>query len=313
MQQINRHGAGNVPPQAGHERPGGLAGLVAGLLGVVIFGLTLPMTHFALAGFDVYAVGLGRAIPAAILAGAILALTRQPVPPRALWPQILIAAAGVVFAFPLLATAAMQYVPSAHGGVMLAFLPLATAMAGAVMAGERPSTGFWLAGIAGSMLVLMFAVVEAGGLTLHAADLLLVGAVASVAVGYAQSGILARTLGGWQVISWALVFSLPVLIPLTLILTGPIDLDATPSAWMGFIYVSIGSQFFGFFFWNKGMALAGVARTGQLQLLQPFITLAAGALLLGEHVGWHHAGFALAIVAIVFVGRRLRVERTAKG
>lgn len=292
------------------EHTSELAGLVAGFTGVVIFGLTLPMTQFALDGFDVYAVGIGRAIPAALLAGVILLLSKQPIPPRRYWIQILIAAACLIFGFPLFVTAAMQYVPSAHGGVILAILPLATAMAGALIAGERPSLGFWLTGVAGSILVLLFAIMESEGLTLEYADLLLVAAVISAAIGYAQSGMLARTFGGWQVISWALVFSLPVLILLTFLLAQPVRPDVPHSALLGFLYVSLMSQFFGFFFWNKGMALAGVARTGQLQLLQPFVTLAAAALLLGEDVGWRHAGFALAVVAIVMIGRRFRVKRT---
>ncbi|MGF1622393.1 MAG: DMT family transporter [Rhodomicrobiaceae bacterium] len=263
------------------RRPGNdglsdIAGLAAGLVGVIIFGLTLPMTHFALDGFDIYAIGLGRAIPAALIAGAILAATRQPVPPRALWPQVFAAAAGAIFA------------------------------------GERPSPAFWLAGIAGSALVLIFAMVEAGDFTLELADLLLVGAVVSAGVGYAFCGTLAGRLGGWQTISWALVFSLPVLIPATFILADPVPLDASAKAWAGFFYVSLGSQFIGFFFWIKGMELAGIARTGQLQLLQPFITLAGAALLLGETVGLRHAAFALAIIAVVFIGRQLRVERTIR-
>ena len=297
--------------QGNNEHSSELTGLAAGFAGVVIFGLTLPMTQFALDGFDVYAVGIGRAIPAALLAGLTLILTRQTIPPRRYWLKIVVVAACLIFGFPLCATAAMQYVPSAHGGVVLAILPLATAMAGALVAGERPSLGFWLTGVAGSILVLVFAIMESDGFTLEYADLLLVAAVIAAAIGYAQSGMLARTFGGWQVISWALVFSLPVLIPLTLLLAEPVRADAPLSAFLGFCYVSVMSQFISFFFWNKGMALAGVARTGQLQLLQPFVTLAAAALLLGEHVGWRHAGFALAVVAIVMIGRRFRVKRQA--
>jgi drug/metabolite transporter (DMT)-like permease len=307
-----QHSPKNVHSLVNGRRPGKFAGLLAGLAGVVIFGLTLPMTHFALAGFDVYTVGLGRGIAAACLAAIVLAATGQPVPARIHWRRIIAAGAGIVVGFPLLATAAMQYAPSAHGGVMLAILPLATAMASVVIADERPSLGFWLAGIVGSALVLLFAIIEADGLKLQAADLLLLAAVAATAVGYAQSGMLARELGGWQTISWALVFSLPVLVPTTILLAEPIDLSAPASAWLGFVYVALMSQFVGFFFWNKGMALAGVAKTGQLQLLQPFVTLAAAMLLLGEQVGWRHAIFTLAIICVVIVGRRFRVAKAGQ-
>ncbi|WP_088347411.1 MULTISPECIES: DMT family transporter [Rhodomicrobium] len=300
------------PPERGAavaRAPSELSGLLSGLVGVVAFGLTLPMTHIALAGFDRYFVGIGRAILAALLAAVVLIVTRQKLPPRKYWRGLAIVSGCVAFGFPIFATAAMEYASSAHGAVILAILPLATAMAGAVMAGERPSLGFWLAGVAGSLLVLAFAIIEAHGFTLEHADLLLVGSVIFAAIGYAQSGILTRDLGGWQVISWALVFGLPGLILCTWLLTGPINWHAPLSAWLAFLYVALVSQYIGFFFWNRGLALAGVAKTGQLQLLQPFVTLAGSMALLGEDVGLRHAGFALAVVAIVTIGRRLRVER----
>lgn len=292
------------------ERRTELSGLLAGLVGVVIFGLTLPMTHVALEGFDRYFIGIGRAIPAALVAAVMLAVTRQPVPPRESWWPLALVSIGCIFGFPLLATAAMQQLPAAHGGVILAVLPLATAMAGALMDGERPSFGFWLTGIAGSMLVLAFAVVEAGAFTFQAGDLLLVAATVAAAVGYAESGVLARRMGGWQVISWALVFSLPFSVLAVWLFAGPVNWGTAPAgAWLGFLYVSLMSQFFGFFFWNRGLVLAGTAKTGQLQLLQPFVTLVGSYFLLGEAVGWRHVGFALAVVAVVALGRQLRVER----
>ena len=287
-----------------------LSGLAAGLVGVVIFGLTLPMTHIALEGFDRYFIGIGRAIPAALVAALILAITRQPVPGRESWWPLAVVSIGCIFGFPLFATAAMEHLPAAHGGVILAVLPLATAMAGALMDGERPSVGFWVTGAAGSLLVFAFAVIEAGGFTFQMGDLLLVAATVGAAIGYAQSGILARQLGGWQVVSWALVFSLPFSLLAVLLFAGPVTWNAPAGAWLGFFYVSLMSQFFAFFFWNTGLALAGTAKTGQLQLLQPFVTLIASYFILGEAVSWRHAGFALAVVAIVALGRRLRVERS---
>ncbi len=294
-------------PADAQTRPFVPLGLLAGLTGVFIFGLTLPMTHFALEGFDAFTVGIGRAVPAAMLAGAVLWLNRVPFPPRRYWRNLCLTAAGIIFGFPICVTAAMQSAPAAHGGVILAMLPLASAMAAVVIAGERPSAGFWLAGVAGSALVAAYAMIEAGGYAPSAADFLLIGAVASAGIGYAYSGMLSRDLGGWQTISWALVFSLPAALPLTLVLTELPESPPPLTAWIGLVYVALMSQYVGFFFWNRGMALAGVARTGQLQLLQPFVTLPASALLLGETVGWRHAGFALAVVAVVAAGRRLRV------
>jgi drug/metabolite transporter (DMT)-like permease len=285
-------------------------GFLFGLAGVVIFGLTLPFMRVAITGLDPYFVGLGRAILAAAVAAVILAVTRQPFPAREYWPGLAIVSAGTVFGFPLLATLAMQYVPAAHGGVVLAVLPLATAMAGAAMVGERPSRGFWLTGIAGSAVVLVFSILEGGGpVGIGWGDLLLVGSVACAAIGYAQSGLLARRLGGWQVISWALVLTSPVIVLTTFILSGPIDWRAPPEAWLAYLYLALMSQYFGFFFWNRGMVLAGVAKTGQLQLLQPFVTLFASSLMLGEAVGLRHLVFALIVVGLVALGGRMRVAR----
>jgi drug/metabolite transporter (DMT)-like permease len=295
------------------ERRRETKGLALGFTGMVIFGLTLPMMRIALEGLDVYFVGLGRAVLAAGVAGVFLAVTRQPFPPRQTWARLAVISLGIIFGFPLLATLAMKYVPSAHGGVVLAVLPLATAMAGAAMAGERPSAGFWLAGIAGSAAVMVFGVIEAGGdvAAVGWGDLLLIASVACAAIGYAQSGVLARQIGGWQVVSWALVLSCPAVALVTWLLAEPINWDAPWQSWAAYVYLAVMSQYFGFFFWNRGMVLAGVAKTGQLQLIQPFVTLAASALLLGESVGARHLIFATIVVGLVALGGRMRVARRA--
>lgn len=292
-----------------NARPFVSLGLLSGLMGVLFFGLTLPMTRMALDGFGPLTISLGRAIPSALIASVVIIINGEPFPQRKYWPNIVLATAGVVFGFPVLMTIAMFHLTSAHGGVMLAMLPLATAMAGAVIAGERPSFAFWLAGIAGSALVVLFAIVEAGSFHLEPADLILIVAMAIAGAGYTYSGILARELGGLQTICWVLVFSLPVSVPLFWLFGEPVKSAPPLHALVGFTYVTVMSQLVAYYFWNKGMSLAGVARTGQLQLLQPFITLPASALLLGETVGWHHVAFAAAVVGVVAVGRRLRVER----
>ena len=188
---------------------------------------------------------------------------------------------------------AMQYAPASHGAVVLAVLPLLTAMAGAMVAGERPSLGFWACGIAGTGSVLVYSLL-AGGASgdLQWADLLLAAAAFCAAMAYALGGEMARRVGGWEVISWALVFSAPVMLALVL-LSGPINWAASPSAWAGFLYVSVFSMFLGFFAWNKGLAMGGIAKVGQIQLLQPFVALAASAVLLGEAVGWLEIGICL--------------------
>jgi drug/metabolite transporter (DMT)-like permease len=284
-------------------------GLLNGLAGVVIFGLTLPATRLAVADIDPVTLALGRALIAAIPAGLILFYMREKLPPRSTWPGLAVLVLTLAFGFSYFSTGAMAYASAAHGGVVLAVLPLATAMAGAVLAGERPSAGFWLAGLAGSAVTLIFAAVDSPGGSISTGDWYLVATVVCAAIGYAQSGVLARTLGGWQVIAWTLVAAAPAVAVTLVAVAPPVNMAAPLQAWGGFLYIALMSQFFGFFFWNRGLLLSGVARTGQLQLMMPFVTLAASALWLHEAVGWTHAGFALAVAACVVLARNARVER----
>ncbi len=269
------------PPNAVAHPAARRRGLLFGLLGVAVFSLTLPATWIAVTGLDPVFVGLGRAVVAAALAAAALLATRSPWPGRALLPRIAIVAAGVIVGFPLFTALAMRRVPASHGAIVIGILPLATALAGAWLAHERPTPSFWLCSAAGSAVVVGFALWQGGG-ALHVADLLLLAAVAAAAIGYAEGGRLARTLGGWQVISWALVLAAPLMLLPTLWVVDARIVSASPAAWAGFAYVSVFSMFLGFFAWYRGLALGGIAVVGQTQLLQPFLTLFASALLLGE-------------------------------
>lgn len=277
-------------------------GLVWGLLGVAAFSVTLPATRVAVASLDPVFVGLGRAVVAAVLAAIGLAATRAPWPPRALWPRLALVAAGVVVGFPLLSAWALQHVPASHGAVVIGLLPLATAAAGAWLAHERPTLRFWTFAIAGSAVVVGFALWQGGGKP-HVADLLLLGAVASAAIGYAEGARLTRILGGWQVISWALLLSAPIVAVPAWLATG--ELRAVPwQAWAGFAYVSIVSMYLGFFAWYKGLALGGIAAVGQVQLLQPFLTIGFSALLLGEAIDASTVVAAALVIAAIALGRR---------
>jgi drug/metabolite transporter (DMT)-like permease len=278
-------------------------GLGYGFSGLLGFSLTLPATRVAVTDFDPTVVGLGRAVVAAILAAIVLRATHQPLPDRKYWGSLVIVAAGVILGFPLLSAWAMQQLPAAHGAVILGLMPLATAIAGVVRAGERPSLSFWIASIVGSTTVILFAVISGAG-QMQMADLALLGAGVSAAVGYAEGGRLARNLGGWQVISWALVLAAPVLVLPVAIAILQHGLATSPTAWLGFGYVSIISQFLAFFAWYKGMSLAGVARVGQLQLLQPFLTIFASALLLGEQITPITLGAAFTVIACVALGKK---------
>jgi len=286
-------------------------GMLLGLAGVAIFSLTLPCTRLAVRQLDPAFVALGRALVAALLAAAWLGWRRAPRPPRSALLPLLAVAAGCVVGFPWLTSIAMQTLPAAHGAVLVGILPLATALCAVLRGGERPSPAFWGAALAGSLLVVGFALRQGGG-SLHAADALMLVAVALGALGYAEGGRLAQALGGQQVICWALLLSVPLVLPLAAVLGWQHRASfagAGAVAWAAFAYVSVGSMFIGFFFWYRGMALGGVARVGQMQLLQPFLTLAGAALLLGERLDLDHALFALAVIGVVLVGRRTRVRR----
>jgi drug/metabolite transporter (DMT)-like permease len=284
--------------------------LFLGFLGVTVFGLTMPATRAAVMELDPLFITLGRALLAGILAAVTLAVARPQPPLQRDWVRLFCFSVCSIIGFPLLMTVAMQYAPASHAAVVLAVLPLLTAMAGVVVARELPSLGFWACGVAGTAVVLLYACMSGGSSgNLHWADLLLATAALCAATAYALGGEMSRRIGGWEVISWALVASAPVIILLFLIFLPPINWGASASSWLGFFYVAVFSQFLGFFAWNKGMSLGGIAKIGQMQLLQPFVTLIGAYLLLGESIGWMEVVFCIAVVALVALGWRMRVAR----
>jgi drug/metabolite transporter (DMT)-like permease len=248
-------------------------------------------------------VGLGRAVVAGVLAALVLVVTRAPFPGWSQVPRLALVALGVIVGFPLFSAWALRHVPAAHGAVVVGLLPLATALAGAWLAHERPTRRFWASAVFGSAVVVAFALWQGGGKP-HPADALLLLAVAAAAIGYAEGGRLARTLGGWQVICWALVFAAPVLaIPAWWAIDERLA-TAPAAAWIGFAYVSVVSMFLGFFAWYRGLAMGGIAAVGQVQLLQPFLTILASALLLGERIDAATIVAAAMVIASIAIGRR---------
>ena len=290
-------------------------GLWWGFAGVAIFALTLPMTRMAVGTADAPLmsggfIALGRAAVAALLSALFLLATRAPLPRRAdVWPLVL-TAAGVVFGFPLFTSVAMRYVEAVHASVIIGVLPLATALVGALLHRQRPSTGFWLCAGLGSVLVVGFAVLRSGtGMRLHLADALLLAAVACAALGYAYGARLSQRMRAEHVICWALVISWPLTLPLAWWTRPTLALPA--SAWWAFAYVAVFSMWIGFFAWYRGLALGGTVRVSQVQLVQPFLSMLFAVPLLGERLDAVTLGFALAVIATVFAGRRMPVRRTA--
>jgi drug/metabolite transporter (DMT)-like permease len=286
-----------------------LQGFAYGFLGVLIFSLTLPATRIAVSGFDPVFVGLGRSIVAAGLSLILLAVTRQTIPPLRFLPNFCIVVAGVVIGFPLLSAIAMRDAPASYGAVITGLLPLSTALCGVWRAGERPSVQFWIFAGLGSALIVGFALLSGSG-SIRLADLALLGAVGAAGLGYAEGAVLSRTFGSWQVICWSLILSAPVLFPIVM-QHAPSNFSSVSSgAVMGFLYVSIFSMFLGFFVWYQGLSLGGVARVGQVQLLQPFLTILASALFLGEHLTITTLGFAAGVISCVALGKRTQITAT---
>ena len=282
-------------------------GLLLGFIGMVIFGGTLPATRLAVAEIDPIALTALRTAIAGLCSLALLLVLRRPLPPRVLWPQLVVAMLCVAVVFPLLMSMGMQRVDASHGGVVLGVLPIATALAAVAVAHERPRPLFWIASIAGAALVIAFSLRQGGG-TFSTGDLLLFAAVAVSALGYTFSGRLTAHMPGWEVISWILVIGLPLSLPAA-VLSMPHDVGQIGvKPWLGLLYVALFSQWIGFFAWNAGMAMGGIARVSQVQLLQPFVTFALASLFNDETITLQILLFAAAVVVTVAISTRTRAK-----
>jgi len=275
-------------------------------VGVALFSFSLPATRLAVADLDPFFVSAGRAAVAAVLAVVVLRVLRAPRPTSAQWRSLAIVAVGVVIGFPLFTALALRDVDSSHGAVVIALLPAWTAVFAVLRAGEHPSRGFWLAAGGGLVAVLAFVLSQGVG-AIGIADLELLSATVICSLAYAEGGALSRTLGGPQTICWALILSAPLTIAVTLLTlpSGGVGSDA----WLGFAYVSVFSMFLGFFAWYAGLARGGVAKAGQVQLLQTPLTLVLAALVLGEHIPPLAIVCTLAVLASVVGTQRARVVR----
>lgn len=272
--------------------------------------MSLPATRVAVQQLDPWFVAFGRAVGAALLAWAYLRFTGAPRPTRSQWRRLSIVALGVVVGFPLFTSLALTTQTSAHGAVVITMLPAMTAVFAVLRAGERPPLLFWVASVGGLVAVLAF-LITSGALhgVLSAADLFLLAAVVLCGLGYAEGGAVARELGGALTICWALLLSLPVTLPITLVAASAHPPRADASAWSAFGYLTAISMFLGFFAWYAGLARGGVAQVGQIQLAQPVLTLLWSALLLAETVTPASIGAALVVLACVVLIQHTRAAR----
>ncbi len=288
-----------TPPRQGR-------GWLHGFIGMLIFSGSMPATRLAVADFEPVFLTLARASLAGLLAVLMLAAWKSPRPTRSQFVPLLIVAGGAVLGFPLLTALALRDISAAHALLFLGLLPLSTASFAVLRTGERPRPAFWICALLGSGLLAAFTLSRgqaAQGSLL--ADGLMVLAVAVCGLGYAEGARLSRTLGGWQVICWALVLSLPAAL-LGAVVLMPGDLGSVHAgAWAGLAYVSLFSMLIGFVFWYRGLALGGIATVGQLQLLQPFFGLALAAWLLQEPVSAGMLGVAAGVLACVAGAKKL--------
>ena len=274
------------------------------------FSFTVPFTKVAVAGLSPLFIGSGRAVIAGILAAAALLLTRQRLPAARIRARLALVAGGVVVGFPLLTSYALTAVPANHGAVVIALLPAATATAAILRTRQRPPAAFWAVVVLGSLAAVTFAFLQSGGFgLLHWADLLLLGAVVAAAVGYAEGGMLARELGSWQTIAWALVLALPLMLALAGLAIAGQPPSASPVQWAAFLYLAVVSMFLGFFAWYRGLAIGPIASVSQIQLVQPVLSICWAALLLGEALTWTTVTGGLAVLACAGAAVRVRLNR----
>ncbi len=282
-------------------------GMLIGFGGIAIFSLTLPVSKIAVQVLDPYFIVFGRAALAGLIALAYLIAIRARLPARATLPGFVLIALGAVFGFPLFITIAMMQGPSSNGAVILGILPLVTTVLGAIRFKERPSVGFWLSSVMGTILVLLYALMQGAG-QLSYFDALLMVACVCAAVAYVEGAKLSARMKPKIVISWALVFSLPVSLFFSALSFKTDYVYAGLDIWLSFAYLGIFSMFVGFFFWYEGLRIGGIARVSQVQLLQPFCTLIASSILLGESLTLLNLVFAALVVSTVMVGKRMLIK-----
>lgn len=282
-----------------------------GIVSVAAFALTLPCAK-ALAGhLGAIEIGLFRSVLAALAAVPVLLALRSSRPTLSQARRLMLMSLGVVYGFPVLTALGMQQVPVGHGGVVLAALPLATAVCGTLITRDRPPVLFWFASVGGCLAVSAFAVLRGDmGSGLYLGDLALLGAVVLAGFGYAQGGALSKEMKGWEVMCWALVLNLPLLLPLSLWHFEPTHFAGFGQVqWGALAFLAFVNSLLGFFSWNRALALGGIQRISQLQLLQPFFTYGYAMVLMGEPFDPISLLVCAAVIALVVISKRAMARR----
>ncbi len=284
-------------------------GMLIGFIGVAIFSLTLPLTRIAVQEMSPLYLSFGRGVIAGVCGAVLLLLTNSPVPTKVQFKKLIVTAFCVVYGFPIFTSVAIQTLPSAHSGIVLGILPLATSAVGAIRFHERPSLGYWITAVCGTLLVLVYSGMDGGG-SLALGDIWLLLAILTAAIGYSEGGKLSQEIGAINAISWAVAITLPINVPASFLFSNIAIQDMSSDVLISFLYVGLFSAFIGFFFWYKGISLGGVARVGQVQLLQPFLTLIGAYFFLGEAITLLNIVFSVAVLGVVLIGRTTRIQPT---
>ena len=264
-----------------------LQGWIFTAIGVACFSLSFVTARLALRGFDPGIIALARGAGAGLVAAVCVLMGKYALPTRMQIVRLGLAAIGIVFVFPILTTVALQTVPASHAATIAAVLPLLTALFGVLRRRERAPFAFWAIAGCGTLVVGWFLVTRSNGLQLKQADILIILACIACAYGYAEGGLLAQEMGAWRAICWMLVLATPLAVALLisyLMWRGGINRVDSLTAWFGLSYQIAVSQFIGFAFYYRGLALGGVAKMSQVQQFQSVLAVLAASLLLGERI-----------------------------
>jgi drug/metabolite transporter (DMT)-like permease len=281
--------------------------MLIGFVGIAIFSLTLPFTQMAVNEMSPFFLAFGRASIAGICALILLLFNKSKFPNRVQIKKLIIIVVGVVYGFPIFTSIAMTTLPSSHSGIVLGILPLAMSLFAAIKYKEKPSLSFWLTSIFGTFMVISYTFMDNDG-SLMIEDLWLLFAILFAAIGYSEGGILSKEMGSIAVISWALVISLPLNLFASYVFYETSYATISFQAFMSLMYVGLFSMFIGFFFWYKGIAIGGISRVGQVQLIQPFLTIIGAYFLTNEKITFLNILFALIVLIVIIIGRRTKID-----
>ena len=288
-------------------------GFIYGFVGILIFSLTPVATKIALGSdnneLSAEFITFGRSAVAGFLALLYLLFFKKKMPQKSDLMNFSIIALSLTIGFPLSLSYGLIYSTSIHAGVILAFLPLATAIFASFYFKQRASISFWLCALIGSIIIIIYILIHNQNVNANFKishyDILFCIAVIAAAIGYNFGAKLTKNMSSAEVISWALVLALPLHFILAIYYFPKSEISII--AWFGFFYTALFSQWIGFFAWYKALDLGGAVRVSQVQLLMPFLTFAFSILFLGEILDSLAIVFSAIIIFLIYVSRRMAI------